>query len=399
MNKIFRSLIVALFTLFLSTNYLLADNEFIDDTSGIKVSLYGRLQLITVINDSDFEPNDSIDYKIRRARLKMVLDFNPEVSLVLQNELSNAGRINDEVQFVDAYVKYKPDNWWQVLAGINMAPAQRQNLTSAGAMLAFDRPGITNYNLTWGMKGNTAMQTGTVPGTRLASFGANQVRDVGLTLFGSGELSKDNYLKYYVSTAEGSRYADNTSRGTVRVQWNQGDAEPGYYNRSTYMGKKETFGLGFVIDRQDSIAADAITGEGVDYSLFSVDAFYEKPYKDGFLTLESAYLNLDLGDTPNPLATFSFEPLSTNPASQTQGHGVYLQAGYLEGDWQPWALIEAWQTDDPLDNGSWHSARLGFTYYTQGVKANIKIGIEHTRLDGFDSNSINTVAIGIFFDI
>lgn len=382
--------------LFLLSFSAIAGIQLSDEDSDVKVTISGRLQAMAIMNDNDYKPDEGINFRVRRARLRAALEFNSELSMVFQGELSNGGSFNGETDLIDAYIKYKPDSWLQVIAGLNMAPAQRQNLTSAGSMLALDRPGITNYNLTWGMKGNTALQTGTVPGTKITSFGRHQVRDKGITLFGTGQLNDNNYLKYYLSINEGSRFADDTNRYTARFQWNIGDQESGYYNLSSYLGKKETTGFAIALDRQESFATNAITAAPVDYHLITVDAFIEKPWAEGYLNLEAAYVNLDLDDVMNPLADFNNDPLSTTPANRTQGEGFYVQAGYLVGKWQPWILLEQWHTDAPESNGSWQSVRLGATYHLFDQKASVKVGLESTRVEGTNAMDILTAALGLY---
>lgn len=382
--------------LLLLSSSLHAGYVYTDEQSGIKATIHTRLQSLVLLNDSGYKPDDDIEFRVRRARLGLAIDFNPDISVVLQTELANNGHINGVTKLIDAYIKYNADPWLQVMTGVNMAPVQRQNLTSSGSMLAFDRPGITNYNMTWGMKGNVALQTGTVPGTKLATFGDYQVRDRGVTLFGSGQIDSQNHLKYYASRNRGSRFADNTSRSSFRLQWNHGDAEPSYYNCSSYLGKKQTVAVGIAIDKQDRFAADAITFEDVDYRLFTIDAFIEQPWAEGYLTVESAYIKLDLDDTINPLADFSFEPLSSAPTSQTQGHGYYIQTGYMLGHWQPWVMVEDWQTEDSLNNGSWRSKRIGITYYLREKNIYFKFGIENTEVLGVDSKDITTAALGMY---
>ena len=71
---------------------------------------------------------------------------------------------------------------------------------------------------------------------------------MGVTLFGSGSLSDTSHLKYYLGfydgiQASGSDKSDRNLRMTARAQLNLFDAEAGYYNLSTYLGKKKTLGF------------------------------------------------------------------------------------------------------------------------------------------------------------
>ncbi len=370
-----------------------------DEKSGIEVNLGGRLQIMAISNDESFKPDQDIDFRVRRARFRLGITAHEKLSMFLQTEFADdTGGSGGDVRLIDAWIKYKQNNWAQIIGGLNMAPAQRQTVTGSAGLMAMDRPGINNYNLTWGIKGNVALQTGTVSGTRVGSFGDNQVRDMGFTLFGSGKIADATHIKYYLGLAEGSKYSDDTLRNTGRVQVNFGDAEAGYFNSSTYLGKKETIGIGVAFDNQSSFALNSVTGEQVDYSLFSIDAFMEKPMGNGTFTLEGAYTTLDLDDTMSPLASQSGDPLSTATAVQSQGEGFYLQTGYLMGNWQPWVLVEQWEADAADGVGSWDAVRVGVNYFLKGHNANLKLGIEQTSNDALGVEDITTVAIGLYLN-
>ena len=395
-----RNITVALTGVMLAITTISADAglKLSDEKSGIGLEIGGRLQVMALFNDKDFKPNDDIDFRVRRGRLRLGITPHPKLSMFLQTEFADdVGGSGGDVRLIDAYINFKQSPWLQFISGLNMAPAQRQTLTSSGGLMAMDRPGITNYNLTWGMKGNTALQTGTVNGTQVGTFGDNQVRDMGVTLFGSGKVKEKTYFKYYLGMAEGSKYSDDTQRISARAQINFGDAEAGYYNLSTYLGKKETIGLGVAIDTQNSFATDIVTGEQVDYSLFTVDGFLEKPMGGGSLTLEAAYTKLDLGDTVNGLASQTGVALkSGTTANQAQGDGFYIQGGYLMGDWQPFLLAEQWSADAAGGVGSWDSVRAGINYYLKGHNANIKLSVENTSFDAAGVEDITTAAIGLY---
>ena len=223
-------------------------------------------------------------------------------------------------------------------------------------------------------------------------------------MFGSGSMSEQAHLKYYLGTYEGSVYSDDTQRVSARVQVNFGDAEPNFYNSSTYLGTLSTLGIGAAYDTQDSFATNAVTGDEVDYSMFSVDAFLEKPLGIGSVTLEAAYTELDLDDTAAGLADQNGVPLRTAAdgtpisAEQAQGSGAYIQAGYLIGKWQPFVLYEQWEADADNGAGSWDAIRVGINYYLKGHNANIKIGVENITNDADEVDDITTVGAGLYIN-
>lgn len=373
-----------------------------DEKSGIGIQIGGRLQMQTLFNDDDLKPNESTEFKIRRGRIRLGIDPHPMWSMFLQTEFRNdnstaGGNSGADVRMIDAFITFKPKKIFQIVAGERMAPVTRQNLTSSGGMMAYDRPGITNYNLTWGLKGNTGLQNGTVAGTKGGTVGDVNVRDLGLTLFGSGDIDDNTHFKYYLGVSEGSEVnkPDDTERYSARAQINFGAAESGYFNLSTYLGKKDTMGFGIAIDQQDDIALDSVTGKGVDYRLWTADAFMEKHLSGGVLNLEAAYINLDL-DGANSLTNSSSVSLGGVAAKQVQGSGAYVQAGYLMGNWQPFVMAEYWNSDGANGAGSWDSVRGGLNYYFKGHNANVKLAVENTSNDASSVDDVTTVGLGLF---
>ncbi len=367
-----------------------------DEKSGIGVNLGGRLQTQVLFNDSDRGNNEDTEFKVRRGRIRLGIDAHEMLSMFLQTDVANNGAPSggQDVRMIDAFITFKPSQMFQLISGLRMAPVTRQNLTSSGALLGVDRPGITNYNLTWGLSGRSAFNNSGLAGAGIAQVGDSSVRDLGVTLFGSGDMNADTHFKYYFGISEGSEVNKpaDTERFTGRAQVNFGDAEAGYFNLSTYLGKKDTIAVGIAYDTQDDIAVDAVTGQGVDYSLFTIDAFMDKKVGNGFLTLEGAWTDLDLDDA-NVLNNSAGAALSANSGKQVQGDGFYIQTGYLMGNWQPFFGYEQWNSDGVADAGSWDAIKGGVTYYFKGHNANVKAGVEKVGNDLVGANDITTAII------
>jgi hypothetical protein len=378
MRQVRKKLLVALLVALLVTPALAGAKIKIDDEAEIDLGF--RVQTLYLSTDSDLDGDGDFesfdDFRLRRGRIRLGAKINPKVSIFIQTDVSG-----NEVRFIDAFVNLKADPWAQFIAGINMVPANRQNLTSSGALMAGDRPGIVYKSLTWGGRALTRFSTSTIGGTDSGQRGNTQVRDVGLTLFGSGDVGDSAHLKYYVGIYNGIQAsAEDNERTAARVQLNLWDPEPGYYNSSTYLGKKRTLAFGASIDQQDDIVT------GVDYSYFSGDAFLELPAGPGAITAEAAIMDLDLDDV--------------SELSAVQGDGYYAQAGYVFKRWQPWVMYEEWDSDDPLGVGSFSQYRMGLTYFLRGHNANIKLGYEKLETDtpipGTVEDTISTVLLGVY---
>lgn len=374
----------------------------IDDDSYIDLGY--RLQSYAQFMDSNLDPasdgyESMTDFRLRRARLRMKGVINDKVSIFLQTDVSGK-----TVQMIDAFVNYKVDPWAQFVMGRNMAPSSRQATTSSGVLMAMDRPGIVRHSLTWGANGAD------VPSS------PDRVRDNGLTLFGSGDMGEEGHLKYYLGVYNGVQYVadgdtttadvsavDGAKRVALRVQYNLWDAEGGYYNSSTYLGKKKTLGVGFSYEMQTDVgssmaSATAVPGDAevmVDYALMTADAFLEYPMGDdgNSFTGEFGLSMLDFDDAYEFMAD--------------QGMGYYGQAGYyLASGFQPWFEFESFASDaDEGPNGTpgdYMSYHVGVTYFIDGQHANVKLGFQSKTTDvpvmvgGSEEDTINTITLGFF---
>jgi hypothetical protein len=169
-------------------------------------------------------------------------------------------------------------------------------LTSDEALMAMDRPGISGYTLTWGLKSRVEFDTTTLRNTNSGVHGPFPDRDLGGTFFGFYSFNPMLHVKYYAGAYEGVQ--KNTDEGgtnlryTGRIQVNLFDPEPNYQNQGMYLGKKKTIAVGYSNDVQDDVVANDKSGKGARYSaLNQVDLFIEYPLGPGSATLDAAYLH------------------------------------------------------------------------------------------------------------
>ena len=371
----------------------------IDDDSYIDLGFRVQTMVMQreVAREGDTSWDDDTDFRVRRARLRAALTVNQYVNAFIQTESADdAGGSGADMRVIDSWVNLKYNNWLQLQTGQTMAPSSRQTTTSSGAMMTIDRPGINTKNLTWGTRSLYQFGTATLSGTGAGLTGDNAVRDVGAVLWGTGSFSDTMHLKYYAGVFdgvqnrnnEGARDDDNNLRYTGRVQFNMFDAEPGYYNLSTYLGKKKTLGFGASYDMQDEVTPNTVGGGFADYEFWSVDAFMDWPLGPGYLTAEAAYSDLDLDR-------------ADEAAAAAQGDGWYVQAGYYINKWQPWVEYEEWDGDAfSGDFGDYTQYRVGISYFFKGHNANVKLGYEYTDLDedfsGTDENDTSTFVLGFY---
>ncbi len=332
--------------------------------------------------DDDGEWDATREWKVRRGRLRLRANVGERVTAFVQTEAA----ADKTMSLIDAWFSFEIDPWLQFYVGRHMAPANRQNLTSASALMAIDRPGMAYKSLAWGARAANRF-TNSMFGQSLTGLSTpDAVRDLGMTVFGSGALSPDHNFKYYVGVYNGIQAGvDDKDHFTVRAQYNLWDAEGGYFNQSTYLGKKKTLGVGVSYDLQQEVGMSGT--DLVDYTYMTVDGFLELPDDAGnALTVEAGYMMLDFDDATDFMAA--------------QGNGVYGQAGYfLAAGWQPWVGFESFDSDHEAGLGKHTNLRVGLTYYLEGQHANIKLGFEQFKSDQAivgAEDTINTVLLGFY---
>jgi hypothetical protein len=353
-----------------------------------KIDLGFRLQVLGIGTQSDLNGDgkwDNVeDFRIRRARFRLKGTVNEHFGMFFQTDVSGI-----DILMIDAYVHLTHKPWLQAFAGQHLAPSNRQAITSSGTLLAADRPNITYKALTWGVRALNAFSTATNSDTDLGLRGTAQVRDTGVTLFGTGDVGEKGHVKYHVGVYDGIQApGKNDQRVAGRLQFNLGDSEASFYSTATYLGKKKTVAIGASVDFQPNVGR-ALTDSTVfqaNYTYFNVDLFAEQPLGGGSLTFEGAYYNLDLEQM----------------APRLEGDGFYVQAGYLikNEKWQPWGLFESWKSEDPLDEGSFDSFRVGLSYFMAGHNANVKVGYESlmskTNIGSTTEDTISTFLVGLY---
>ncbi len=374
----------------------------IDDTSSIDVGF--RVQPLLIVTEKDVDGDGSFesdsDFKIRRGRLRLKGTITDRVNAFIQTDLgSGTGGAGYDWRVIDAWVSLKLCPYCTIYAGENMVPASRQNVTSSGALMAMDRPGINYKTLTWGTRSVYAFANNTLEDADAGLRGDVDVRDNGATAFGSTSFSEELHLKYYAGVYDGIQETDEDDmRLAGRVQLNIFDAEGSYFNLSTYLGAKKTVGLGASYDMQDNVATSDDKGN-VNYAFYTFDAFADLPCGPGTVTAEAAYEVLDLDGTTALDHDGDTDTDAIN-ARQSEGEGYYVQAGYLVDAWQPWVGYERWDSTASDDKGSYDMFRVGVSYFIKGHNANIKAGFERleadTMLASTTEDTINSFVMGCY---
>jgi hypothetical protein len=401
--------LLSIFLVFTSSAFAGAKIE-INEDAYIDIGLRLQAQYYSTEKDLDGDGNyDSFDdFKLRRSRLRVKGVFNEFLDVFMQTEIAEDTSGSADMRIIDAFAHFTADPWLQLYMGENMVPVMRQNLTSSAALMAIDRPGLVYKNLSWGLKSKYAFTNETYSDSSGALSSTNSVRDMGLTVFGSDEIADQVFLKYYLGASDGVQEAGKSNnRYAGRVQLNLLEDEKAYYNKSTYLGKKKTIGIGAAFDSQSDIAIDKTTGKNIDYSMYTVDFFAEMDLiAESVISFETAYVNLDLGDADTlqskSASDGSLTDISGSNGKQAQGDGFYVQSGILIGKWQPWIEYEAWDSDASSGKGGYDLYRFGVSYFFEGQSTNLKAGYEMFEADQkigtSNEDSVGTFLLGLYIN-
>jgi hypothetical protein len=259
---------------------------------GLSLQTLGRVTDFRNPNSNDAD--GGLDFSLHRGLFHLGGNFTDYVKFFLQTEASAATDNDPSARISDATVNLHYRDVAQLIMGLQKPPAYRSILTSDDALLAIERPGITGYNLTWGLRGRVEFDTTTLKNTNSGIHGPYQDRDLGVTFFGTHSFSDMLHFKYYGGIYRGIQDSSSNDkpRFTARVQMNLFDPEPDYDNRGTYLGTKKTIAIGYSNDTQHDVVTNLDHGSGVDYTSFNeFDLFVEYPAGPGSVTFEGSYIH------------------------------------------------------------------------------------------------------------
>ena len=272
---------------------------------------------------------------------------------------------NSRVRLTDGYLIGLLDDTFNIKVGLTKIPLTRANLDACFAPLTHERSPFVY--------------------TPFGTDATKNSRDVGLMATGN---FADNHFKYWAAIMEGREgsakfynpFNDMTFTTTAEPKSNFEYVLRFHYsfldpeNRPTAMGYKGTYlggkGKVLTIGAAGAYEADAAykdtspagamgtpdflkgtvnSDETVDYTAWTVDAFFEYPFENGgVLTATGLYLDIDLEDAYKT-ATAIADQNTIVGGLVGQREGWYAKAGYIlpyrpsgKGLLQPFARYESW---------------------------------------------------------
>jgi len=326
---------------------------------------------------------DLNDFLIRRAYMYLKGQVTEHVTFFTHLAQDKAGMDvgkdepkADEVEWRDLWMTVELCPALKVQAGRMYVPLTRNyGTTSTKSMLTTDLSFLQG-------------------GSRGGIFYASKTgRDDGVTFWGN---TMDDMLQYRFMVSEGVEVTgenpDDNLRFVGRLSLSLLEPETGWFNKGTYLGKKEvlSFGLGF--DSQ----SDLVLGGSKDDNLaWTVDAFLDYPLGDGSITAEAAYIDIEH-------CTQDLTTKGTDLGPGEDAEDWYISAGYLFpneigiGHIQPYFRYENLDVDGAGNDES-EFLTLGCNYFMKGH--NCKLSVDYTNVDqnSADDYDIITLQLAIGF--
>lgn len=283
--------------------------------------------------------DDSTDFTLESVRLYTSGTIKDDIGFTFNTGYENA---TNSVEVLDAIARFEFSDEFNVWAGRFLPPSDRSNFSGPYFLGAWNFPILVQ---------------------RYPNVFAG--RDEGVAVWGQRSGGK---FKYQLGLFEGPDALVNSGEDETlfagRLTFNFLDAEPGYYNSSTYFGDKEIFAVGLVLQNFDG-------GSGNN-----IDVLYEKALGAGTLTLEASIYSYD-------------------EFAGSDGDGSFFLASYLfPNNWQPTfriqnADIDTFVSADPttvpptpsaiIDRPEVDITEVGLNYIIDGHNARISIVYSNTE--------------------
>jgi hypothetical protein len=350
-----------------------------DNKGELQLDYKGQFQM--VVRDTGSGPEGdkaTTDFNFRRNRLALMGAYGDIFSLYVQTEFVDQSSQNSlgintspsdpKFTMLDAVLRFDLNDAFKVNLGKFKYGFSRENLEACEQPLTLDRSLFLTVPL----------------------LGSNPTRDMGVSVWGNLLGEK---LQYRLDIMEGRQAATgdathaasprSSMRYTGRLHVSLLDPESNYGYRGTYMGQKKVLTLGVAVQGEpNALYSDwkAKTGEK-DYSAWTVDAFYEQPFKDiGTVTVSGAYVKYKLGHAY----------LGANPDPMSFGlngekNGWYAKAGYMLpgtplqffGRHEQWKFAQL----NGIYNQQLNWTGVGANYYIWGQDLKLTVEYSATRFD------------------
>ncbi len=309
--------------------------------------------------DKDFDVTNMRLYFGAKITDNIRVEFNTEISNTDHTDPSgSATGTTDDIRLLDAFVEYTWNDYAHIRFGRHLPASDRYNLDGPYYQNSYDFPG---------------------PGISAYPFKSTG-RAEGVTYWGQYKGGK---FKWQLSAVEGAEGGTNNEDPdhlmyTGRLTFCFWEAESGYYNSSTFYGKKDVLSIGLVGVHQSDGAGTA--SDPTDYTAYNIDFLLEKNFGWGTIDIEAAYFDYSNHGTSGGTG-------SVGGAGQAWEVGFsYLYPENI--GWGAPQLVTRYVENDPTDADAtatqWtkNKLELGLHYIIDGHNAKIALVYSNSHLGG-----------------
>ncbi|MBO1223825.1 MAG: hypothetical protein JYX80_05315 [Candidatus Scalindua sediminis] len=318
--------------------------------------------------DNDFDVENMRLYFGAKVTDNIYVEFNTEIS---NTDAGAAGTgVSDDVRLLDAFVEYKWNDYFHIRFGRHLPASDRFNLDGPYYQNSFDFPDVVQ---------------------RYPNKSTGRVE--GISYWGQYAGGK---FKWQFTASEGTEVAGGPNddpdhlQYSGRLTYNFWEPEPGFYNSSTFYGKKDVLAIGLVGFQQSDAVGTA--AEPSDFTGWNFDFLLEKNFGWGTIDIEAAYF-----DYNNHKAAGS--------GSLADGQAWEAGFSYLYPEKIGWGypqFVSRYQSFDPTDNLAPTTAfteskiELALHYIIQGHNAKIALIWSNTHLGNSPSNEdVGAIKLGM----
>ena len=181
---------------------------------------------------------------------------------------------------------------------------------------------------------------------------------------------------------------------TGRLTYNFWEPEPGFYNSSTYYGKKDVLAIGLVGVYQSDGAGTAASPD--DYDAWNIDFLMEKNFGWGTIDIEAAYFDYDTNDAGGSGAVFS-------------GNSWEVGVSYLYPEKIGWGqpqivtrYVESDPTNVPSSTWTKNKLEIALHYIIQEHNGKIALVYSNSHLGGSSADpdwneDVSAIKLGMQF--
>ncbi|MGR3173962.1 MAG: hypothetical protein ACUZ8N_05125 [Candidatus Scalindua sp.] len=308
------------------------------------------------------------NFDVENMRLYFNAKITDNITVEFNTEIHNS-TVADEIRLLDAFVEYTWNDYFHIRFGRHLPASDRFNLDGPFYQNSFDFPGVVQRfpNKAIGRVEGVSYWGQYAGGKFKWQFTASEGREIP-----GGANDDPDHLQY-----------------SGRLTYNFWEPEPGFYNSSTYYGKKDVLALGLVMFHQEDGVGTAANPK--NFTGWNIDFLLEKNLGWGTIDIEAAYF--DYGN----------HGAGDNETSQSDGTAWEAGFSYLYPEKIGWGypqFVSRYQAFDPTDNVTAvafteSKLELGLHYIIQGHNAKIALVWSNTHLGGSSNEDVGAVKLGM----